>query len=161
MGLIWAWSGTFQLALVLRLTGYGMLWMLWCQKWEVHETGGWKTSKLATAPSWSIQKEKLCLKIGRKIPPGFASTDCILIIHSPRCADRGTLFCIANTFGQTGRIAADQLEPILEDSVKDPFLKSQVRNCSSSLTALELVWFKRLVKKKEKKWGLRYIACAI
>lgn len=38
---------------------------------------------------------------------------------------------MANTFGQTGRIAQDQLEPILEDAVKDPFLKSQVRNCSS------------------------------
>eukprot|EP00435_Cladocopium_sp_Y103_P006452 s666_g2.t1 len=50
---------------------------------------------------------------------------------SKTCADRGTLFCIANTFGQTGRIAADQLEPILEDAVKDPFLKSQIRNCSS------------------------------
>ena len=30
-------------------------------------------------------------------------------------------------------IAQDQLEPILEDAVKDPFLKSQVRNCSSCL----------------------------
>lgn len=54
-----------------------------------------------------------------------------LVALSKTCADRGTLFCMANTFGQTGRIAQDQLEPILEDAVKDPFLKSQVRNCSS------------------------------
>ena len=35
--------------------------------------------------------------------------------------------------GWSPGIAADQLEPILEDAVKDPFLKSQVRNCSSCL----------------------------
>ncbi|CAK9060701.1 Sulfate transporter 4.1 [Durusdinium trenchii] len=48
------------------------------------------------------------------------------------CADRGTLFCMANTFGQTGRIAADRLEPILESQLQEfPFLQSQVRQCSS------------------------------
>ncbi|CAJ1439262.1 unnamed protein product [Effrenium voratum] len=47
------------------------------------------------------------------------------------CSERGTLFCIANTFGQTGRIAADQLEPLLKESITDSFLRSQLQNCSS------------------------------
>lgn len=34
-------------------------------------------------------------------------------------------------------IAADQLEPLLEDAVKDPFLKTQVKSCSSSLAKME------------------------
>jgi len=58
---------------------------------------------------------------------------------SKTCADRGVLFCIANTFGQTGRIAADQLEPLLEDAVKDPFLKTQVKSCSSVDDFIELI----------------------
>eukprot|EP00434_Breviolum_minutum_P028251 symbB.v1.2.024992.t1/scaffold2394.1/size82379/8 len=58
---------------------------------------------------------------------------------SKTCADRGVSFCIANTFGQTGRIAADQLEPLLEDAVKDPFLKTQVKSCSSVDDFIELI----------------------
>eukprot|EP00440_Ansanella_granifera_P040682 gb/GFBE01044119.1/.p1 GENE.gb/GFBE01044119.1/~~gb/GFBE01044119.1/.p1 ORF type:complete len:336 (+),score=78.56 gb/GFBE01044119.1/:1-1008(+) len=47
------------------------------------------------------------------------------------CSERKTLFCIANTFGQTGRITADELEPIMKEALKTPKLKQRLHECSS------------------------------
>jgi len=77
------------------------------------------------------------------------------------CSARGCLFCIANTFGQTGRITADKLEPLMLSALKNSYLKTQLKNSASIDDFVRLIRGNREALDSAHTKPLRLVRCSM
>lgn len=92
----------------------------------------------------------------------FMDTSAVQTLYAliKTCAGRGTLFCIANTFGTTGRIAADKLEPLMLAALKTSYLKTQLKNSASIDDFVKLVRGHREALDMRDERPLRLVRCS-